>query len=98
MTERERFEKLKDKMLMTKRERQILQDYVAMIATFAVKNNIALADAAKVGSELVNEIGQSILDRGQFEQIKAEYEAEKAETVNNFLKQLRGGATNGAEK
>lgn len=98
MTERERFEKLKDKMLMTKRERQILESYVAMLATFAVKNGIALSDAAKVGSELVNEIGQSILDRGQFEQIKAEYEAEKAETVNNFLKLLRGGATNGTEK
>lgn len=98
MTERERFEKLMDKMLMTERERQILESYVAMLATFAVKNDIALSTATLVGSELVSEMGQSLLDRGQFEQIKAEYEAEKAETVNNFLKLLRGGATNGAEK
>ena len=96
--ERKRFQKLKDRMLNTKRERQILESYVAMIATFAVKSDITLADAAKVGSELVNEYGQSLLDKGQFEQIKAEYEAEKANIVNTFLKQLRGGVKNGEEK
>lgn len=77
MPENERFMELKDKLFKADTNRRIIKNYLAMIATFAVKNDITLADAQEIAAEIVGEYGQSLLDKGQFAEIRAEYKKQQ---------------------